>query len=95
MTPRIEKWISEIRKSTATVIRRHPIELLLSLCSTIAMIIYFESDTEPHPWLAIAVWGIMLLLVVNLLAGNTIWRRIYWVAWTPLGHQLFHHSSWI
>lgn len=84
MTPRIEKWISEIRKSTATVIRRHPIELLLSLCSTIAMIIYFESDTEPHPWLAIAVWGIMLLLVVNLLAGNTIWRRIYWVAWTPL-----------
>ena len=84
MTPRIEKWISEIRKSTATVIRRYPIELLLSLCSTIAMIIYFESDTEPHPWLAIAVWGIMLLLVVNLLAGNTIWRRIYWVAWTPL-----------
>ncbi len=84
MTPRIEKWISEIRKSTATVIRRHPIEMLLSLCSTIAMIIYFESDTEPHPWLAIAVWGIMLLLVVNLLAGNTIWRRIYWVAWTPL-----------
>lgn len=84
MTPRIEKWISEIRKSTATVIRRHPIELLLSLCSTIAMIIYFESDTEPHPWLAIAVWGIMLLLVVNLLAGNTIWRRIYWVAWMPL-----------
>lgn len=84
MTPRIEKWISEIRKSTATVIRRHPIELLLSLCSTIAMIIYFESDTGPHPWLAIAVWGIMLLLVVNLLAGNTIWRRIYWVAWTPL-----------
>lgn len=84
MTPRIEKWISEIRKSTASVIRRHPIELLLSLCSTIAMIIYFESDTEPHPWLAIAVWGIMLLLVVNLLAGNTIWRRIYWVAWTPL-----------
>lgn len=84
MTPRIEKWLSEIRKSTATVIRRHPIELLLSLCSTIAMIIYFESDTEPHPWLAIAVWGIMLLLVVNLLAGNTIWRRIYWVAWTPL-----------
>lgn len=84
MTPRIEKWISEIRKSTATVIRRHPIELLLSLCSTIAMIIYFESDTEPHPWLAIAVWGIVLLLIVNLLAGNTIWRRIYWVAWTPL-----------
>lgn len=84
MTPRIEKWISEIRKSTATVIRRHPIELLLSLCSTIAMIIYFESDTEPHPWLVIAVWGIMLLLVVNLLAGNTLWRRIYWVAWTPL-----------
>ena len=84
------KWnlrerFAEFRKEFLTVVCRHPLELLLLLALTVTLIVCLEIDKEPNgPRLLVLGWGALLLLVVNRLAGCSVWRRIYWVAWTPL-----------
>ena len=69
----------------ASVLRRHPLELLLLLALTVTLIVCLEIDEEPNgPRMLILGWGALLLLIVNRLAGRSVWRRIYWVAWAPL-----------
>lgn len=84
------KWnlrerMRELREGFVTTVRRHPIELLLLLALTVTLVVCLESNTEPNgPRLLVMAWGALLLLVVNRLAGRSIWRRIYRVAWVPL-----------
>lgn len=84
------KWnlrerLAELRKGFLTVVYRHPLELLLLLALAVTLIVCLEIDKEPDgPRLLVLGWGALLLLVVNRLAGYSVWRRIYWVAWTPL-----------
>ena len=84
------KWnfrerVAEFRKGLATVVCRHPLELLLLLALTVMLIVCLEIDEEPNgPRMLVLGWGALLLLVVNRLAGRSVWRRIYWVAWAPL-----------
>lgn len=84
------KWnlrerLAELRKGFLTVVCRHPLELLLLLALAVTLIVCLEIDKEPDgPRLLVLGWGALLLLVVNRLAGYSVWRRIYWVAWTPL-----------
>lgn len=84
------KWnlrerMRELREGFVTTARRHPIELLLLLALTVTLVVCLESGKEPNgPRLLVTGWGTLLLLVVNRLAGHSVWRRIYWVAWVPL-----------
>lgn len=84
------KWnfrtrLKELREGLQTVVRRHPLELLLLLALTVTLIVSYETGHEPPAArLVVMGWGALLLLVVNRLAGQTVWRRIYWVAWVPL-----------
>lgn len=84
------KWnfrerVAEFRKGLATVVCRHPLELLLLLALTVTLIVCLEIDEDPNgPRMLVLGWGALLLLVVNRLAGRSVWRRIYWVAWAPL-----------
>lgn len=84
------KWnlrvrMRELREGFVSVLRRYPIELLLLLALTVTLIVCLESGREPNgPRLLVMGWGALLLLVVNRLAGHSVWRRIYWVAWMPL-----------
>ena len=84
------KWnlrerVEEFRKGLVTVVCRHPLELLLLLALTVMLIVCLEIGEDPNgPRMLVLGWGALLLLVVNRLAGRSVWRRIYWVAWTPL-----------
>lgn len=74
-----------LREGLKTVVRRHPLELLLLLALTVMLIISYETGSEPRAArLVVMGWGALLLLVVNRLAGQSPWRRIYWVVWVPL-----------
>ncbi len=84
------KWnfrerVAEFRKGLVTVVCRHPLELLLLLALTVVLIVCLETDCDPNgPRMLVLGWGALLLLIVNRLAGRSVWRRIYWVAWAPL-----------
>ena len=84
------KWnfrerVAEFRKGLVTVVCRHPLELLLLLALVVTLIVCLEIDEDPNgPRMLVLGWGALLLLIVNRLAGRSVWRRIYWVAWTPL-----------
>lgn len=84
------KWnfrerMTEFREGFVSVWQRHPLELLLLLALTVTLIVCYETDREPNgARLVVLGWGAMLLLIVNRLAGQTLWCRIYWVAWAPL-----------
>ena len=83
------KWnlrerMKEFREGFVTVLRRHPLELLLLLALTVTLIVCLETNEEPNgPRLLVLGWSALLLLVVNRLVGRSVWRRIYWVAWAP------------
>ena len=81
----LRERLAEFRASFLNVLRRHPLELLLLLALTVTLIVCLEIDEEPNgPRMLILGWGALLLLIVNRLAGRSVWRRIYWVAWAPL-----------
>lgn len=81
----LRERLSEFRAGFLAVLRRHPLELLLLLALVGALIFCLETDREPNgPRMLVLGWGALLLLIVNRLAGRSVWRRIYWVAWTPL-----------
>ncbi len=84
------KWnlrerMKELREGLVTVVCRHPLELLLLLALTVTLIVCLEISKEPNgPRLLVLGWGALLLLIVNRLAGRSVWRRVYWVIWAPL-----------
>ena len=81
----LRERLAEFRTSFLNVLHRHPLELLLLLALTVTLIVCLEIDEEPNgPRMLILGWGALLLLIVNRLAGRSVWRRIYWVAWAPL-----------
>lgn len=74
-----------LREGFVSVWRCHTLELLLLLALTVILIVCNEVDQYPNvDRLVVLGWGAMLLLIVNRLVGQTLWRRIYWVAWAPL-----------
>ncbi len=74
-----------LREGFVSVWRCHTLELLLLLALTVILIVCNEVDQYPNvARLVVLGWGAMLLLIVNRLVGQTLWRRIYWVAWAPL-----------
>ena len=80
----LRERLAEFRASFLNVLRRHPLELLLLLALTVTLIVCLEIDEEPNgPRMLILGWGALLLLIVNRLAGRSVWRRIYWVTWAP------------
>ena len=85
MTWNLRKRVAELRKGLVTLVCRHPLELLLLLALTVTLIVCLETDRDPNgPRMLVLGWGALLLLIVNRLAGRSVWYRIYWVAWTPL-----------
>ena len=81
----LRERLAEFRAGLLTVLRRHPLELLLLLALTVTLIVCLEIDEDPNgPRMLVLGWGALLLLIVNRLAGRSVWRRIYWVAWAPL-----------
>lgn len=81
----LRERLSELRAGLLSVLRRHPLELLLLLALTVTLIVCLETDREPNgPRMLVLGWGAALLLIVNRLTGSSVWHRLYWVAWTPL-----------
>ena len=84
MKHRIGNLAAILKTGAADVLRRHPIEAVLLFGLTVALIVCYEWEWRPDERLLVMGWGAVLLLAVNLLAGQGVWRRIYWVAWAPL-----------
>lgn len=87
-----------LQRDLLSVMHRHPLELLLLLAQTVAMIVWFELKRDPDlPRLLLCGWWAQLLLIVNLSTGRSRWRRIYWVAWIPLVPLLLWSelSAWV
>lgn len=75
--------LEALREGALSVLRRHPVELVLLLALTVTLLVFYGRDETPGSWVVLLGWSALVQLVVNLLVGQGPWRRIYWVAWTP------------
>ena len=75
--------LKALREGAVSVVRRHPVELVLLLALTVTMLVYLEREDTPASWVTLLGWSALVQLIVNLLVGQGPWRRIYWVVWLP------------
>lgn len=75
--------LEALREGAVSVLRRHPVELVLLVALTVTLLVYLEREDTPASWVTLLGWSALVQLIVNLLVGQGPWRRIYWVAWTP------------
>lgn len=73
--------LKALREGAVSVVRRHPVELVLLLALTVTMLVYLEREDTPASWVTLLGWSALVQLIVNLLVGQGPWRRIYWVVW--------------
>lgn len=82
----LKKYAATLREGTATVMRRHPVEVVLLACVTLGWMLASELEWEDDrcmPRLVLGLWYALLTLAVNR-ATQGPWRRIYAVSWAPL-----------
>ncbi|MCM1150965.1 MAG: DUF4153 domain-containing protein [Alistipes sp.] len=90
MKVNLKHYLRIFRRSLAQVVRSYPVELALAAYAAVLGIVCYElnSNTVEEaallPKLALVPLFFAWALVVDRLAGRGPWRRIYWVAWTPL-----------
>lgn len=87
MKRKLGTYLPELRKGLGRVVRRYPVEVALQTVLTALCV--WSIEAEKFTLLpAECLWVFPLFslgaLVVNTLAGNTPWRRVYWVVWMPL-----------
>lgn len=100
MKGKIGTYLLELRRGFARVVRRYPVEMALQTILTALFVWWMEADDF---WIlpARCLWVFPLFslgaLVVNTLAGNGPWRRVYYVIWAPLVPLLLWPglSAWI
>lgn len=82
----LKKYVAALREGAATVLRRHPVEVVLLACVTLGWMLASELEWEDErciPRLLAGLWYALLTLAVNR-ATQGPWRRIYAVSWAPL-----------
>lgn len=81
------RYVAALREGASTVVRRHPVEMVLLFGFSVLSCLAFEYDWWSE-WagvrVAVGLWYAMAMFVVDRWAGRGPWRRIYYAAWTPL-----------
>lgn len=78
-------YLHWLRDGAVRVVRSYPIETLLALYACVGCLLTYELDWDDAlPKLTLVPLFFALALAVNNLAGRGPWRRVYWVAWTPI-----------
>ena len=87
MKTRIGYYFGQFREGIVAVLRLHPVEMALALLCCVVAIAAYEGGSEAEWWidrLPLAGLFFALALVVNTLAGQGPWRKVYWVCWLPI-----------
>lgn len=87
MNQKIKYCLQWLREGASQVLRQHPLELLLIVCTFLGCLIIYEIDDVSSVWGArVALFPFFgaLALAVNNLAGRGPWRKLYWVCWAPM-----------
>ncbi len=85
MRAKFEFYLRLLREGAVRVVTAYPVESLLALYACVLGIWSFETDCDTYPVkLSLAPIFFALALVVNVLAGRSAWRKLYWVSWTPI-----------
>lgn len=71
------------------MLRRYPVESILILLGTVGCILSYELYDERPIITLVVPLAFVAALSVNLLAGQSAWRKIYWVSWAPFVPLLF------
>lgn len=100
MKGKIGTYLRELRRGFARVVRRYPVEVALQTVLTALFVWWMEADDfRIFPARCLWVFPLFSLgaLVVNTLAGNGPWRRVYYVIWAPLVPLLLWPglSAWV
>lgn len=86
MKLRISEYLRELREGLAATQRLHPVEVALALVGSALVIMAVEYEWANSYVLRLTLLPIFfaVALIVNLLAGQGPWRRVYRVSWVPL-----------
>lgn len=86
MKLRISEYLRELREGLAATQRLHPVEVALALVGSALVIMAVEYEWANSYVLRLTLLPIFfaVALIVNLLAGQGPWRRVYRVSWAPL-----------
>lgn len=86
MKLRISEYLRELREGLAATQRLHPVEVALALVGSVLVIMAVEYEWANSYVLRLTLLPIFfaVALIVNLLAGQGPWRRVYRVSWAPL-----------
>ena len=86
MKLRISEYLRELREGLAATQRLHPVEVALALVGSVLVIMAVEYEWANSYVLRLTLLPIFfaVALIVNLLAGQGPWRRVYRVSWVPL-----------
>ena len=85
MNAKLEYCLRWLREGAVRVARSFPVETLLALYACVGCLVTYESDCDSMlEKLPLVPLFFALALAVNNLAGRGPWRKVYWVAWTPI-----------
>lgn len=86
MKLKLNNLLTIFREESVRTMRRYPVELLLTLCSCIGCLVIYELQSFPDWGIRVCLLPLFatLALVVNHLAGQGPWRKLYWVCWAPI-----------
>lgn len=86
MKLRISEYLRELREGLAATQRLHPVEVALALVGSALVIMAVEYEWANSYVLRLTLLPIFfaVALIVNQLAGQGPWRRVYRVSWVPL-----------
>lgn len=82
-----KRYVAALREGASTVVRQHPVEMVLLLCFSVLCCLAYEYDwwsKRLGSQVAVGMWYALAMFVVDRWAGRGPWRRIYYAAWTPL-----------
>lgn len=83
----IKEYLRILRDGLQQVARRHPVECVIALLLCIGGFIAYQTE-DTTTWIAtrMPVLGLFLWVsfIVNNLAEQSVWRKVYWVCWLPV-----------
>lgn len=86
MKEKLRYWMQWFREGAVEVFKGYPVELLLILYGCVGCFLIYEMDWSDscNIKFVLAPLFMVLALIVNNLAGQSVWRKLYWVCWTPI-----------
>lgn len=82
-----KRYAAALREGASTVVRHHPVEMVLLLGFSVLCCLAYEYDWWSE-WagvrVAVGLWYALAMFVVDRWTGRGPWRKVYYAAWTPL-----------